>query len=60
LVIDAIKSTQGNKENRKNKRNVELSTDILVKNPLKEAEKECDVSGGRYVINIAVHERVLY
>jgi hypothetical protein len=42
LVTDAIKSTQGNKQNRKNERNVELSTDIHVKNTLEVAEKECD------------------
>jgi len=43
LVTDAIKSAHGNKENRQNKRNVEISTDIGVENTLKVAENECDV-----------------
>jgi len=60
LVTDAIKSTRGNKENHKTKGNVEISTDIHVENPLKVAENECDMWGGRYVINIAVHDWVSY
>jgi len=47
LVTDAIKSTHGNKKNCQTKRNVEISTDIHVENPLEVAENECDVWGGR-------------
>jgi hypothetical protein len=38
-----MKSTHGNKQNRKNKMTVEISTDIHLENRLKLGEKECGV-----------------